>query len=204
MPRACPGEAHARLYTPAGVPVLGCPGLAPGVHARLYTVGPVLTLWMPRACPGLAPTRSWRRPWACPHSLDAPGLPRGGSRSPLHRPPASRSWDAPGSPRGGSRLLLPWGRKENGFLPPVATSVSLPGTSPGHPQGREGPPGRHEREPPRDKPGASKERGQIPPCRHEREPHPGQARGIRERGGSLRLGRGERDKPRGKPGASPP
>ncbi|MFO7904356.1 MAG: hypothetical protein R6U98_16960, partial [Pirellulaceae bacterium] len=57
--------------------------------------------------------------------MDATGLPRGGSRSPLH-------WmDATGLPRGGSRSPLHTGQTHHS-CPSVAWNVTNHGTSPWH------------------------------------------------------------------------
>src|SRR5262249_9809837 len=82
----------------------------------------------PRGCPGLVPGRLTLAVYRARRRIfrDAPGLSRGRSRWPLPSPP-------------------------------VETNVSHPGTSPGHPRTTaEGRLGRSQREPPRDKPGASK------------------------------------------------
>jgi chemotaxis protein methyltransferase WspC len=76
-------------------------------------------------CPGLAPGRL--TPASTPErlvSVDAPGLPRGDSRSGLPGP-GSNNREAP--------RACPGAPNVGGNLPPVETNVTNPGASPGHP-----------------------------------------------------------------------
>src|SRR6266850_7047002 len=93
MPRACPVESHVRCYTRQSQNEKRCHGLAPWSLTFAATQGKARM------------------------KRDATGLPRGVSRSLLHKGKARMKRDATGLPRGVSRSLLHKGKAKMKEMP---------------------------------------------------------------------------------------